>query len=214
MKAFFDQVTYQEIIDFFNGKVPPLDTVIVSGRTSLWPSFADHLRKSLGAVSNWVSFNHNPTELKQAVVLGAMERHFRWRHLIVEEPGIIGDFTVLYEHSGPNDWRYHDFERSEESHQFYLGNSALVKIGIRTSNGFHQCFAFNPSDYYNNDKTLEIKLIFDRNGRLQAEVQNSRGRVQRFRVHTDVAILSYNDRPWPLGASKLLELDPKELMVR
>jgi len=131
----------------------------------------------------------------------------------VEDPGIIGDFAVRYEHSGPRDWRYRIFERSEESHEFYLGNSALVNIGVRTSNGFHQCFAFNPSDHYSDDKKLEITLIFDRHGRLQAEVQNSRGRVQRFREITDVAILPYKDRPWPLGASKLSNLEPEEAVA-
>ena len=67
-------------------------------------------------------------------------------------------------------------------------------------------------DFVSDDKNLEIKLIYDRHGYLQAEVKNGLGRVTKFRDITDVAILRYEDRPWPLGASKLSELEPEEVV--
>jgi hypothetical protein len=214
VKEFFKQVTQKELYDFFGGKIPALDTVIVSGRTSLWPGFEDHLRTTLGNnVRNWVRFNRDSDKLKQAVVLGALGRWFYWRDLVVEDPGIVGDYAVEYEHSGPRDWRYHIYEHSGDSNDFYLGDSAQVKIGIRTSNGFHQCFGFAPVQYFGEDKKLNIRLIFDETGYLQAEVRNNRSQKWTFRGLNDIATLRYTDRPWPLGAAKLSEATPQQVIA-
>jgi hypothetical protein len=213
VRAFLERVTHQEIVDFFSGNVLPLDTVIVSGRTSLWPGFEDRLKKTLGNIPNWISFSRDATVLKEVVVLGMLENQFRWRDLVVEDPGIVGDFVVLYEHKAPNDWRYHVFEKSGQTEEFYLGNSVLVKIGIRTTNGFQQCFSFKPADYYDSkDKSLKIKLIFDKSGYLEAEITSSQKQVEVFRGLDYVATLPYRGRPWPLGASKLHALEPDEVM--
>ena len=214
VKAFLEQVTRKEIYDFFSHRIPKIDTLIISGRSSLWPDFEDRLKTSLGSIPNWVSFNRNSQELKQAVVLGVLERQFRWQDLVVEDPGIIGQFVVFYE-KDPHKWHYQPFIKSGDSHEFYLGNSAEVRIGILTNNGFNKCFSFTPSDYYSVDKKLVITLDFDlkEKGILKAKVENSRGEYENI-DEGSVSVLSYVDRPWPLGVSKLLEMPPEKVVRR
>ena len=212
--AFIEQVTENEIWDFFSDNIPRLDTIIVSGRTSLWPGFEERLKTTLSSVPHWVNFDHDPETLKRAVVLGVLERQFRWQDLKIEDPGIIGDFGVEYERTGPYEWHFHKFANSGDTELFHFDNASQVRIGIRTSNGFQQCFAFIPMDFYEaKDKILKIKLIFDKTGYLEAEIKNSCGRTKLFRdVTGNVAMLSYKDRPWPLGESKLSKLELGKLM--
>lgn len=213
VQAFLQRVTDEELRRFFGDSIPTLDTVIVSGRTSLWPGLMDRLKQTLGDPPrpHWVDFGRDPTELKNVVVLGAMERQFHWEDLRPKDPGLIGDFCVEYEPVVRN-WTRKRYTYSGQSERFDFTNASEVYIGIDTSNDFHVCFSFLPSQYYARDKQLEIALEFDERGSLTATLKNSDGRTDTLRGVSDIPTLSYAGTPWPLGQSKLTHKTPDEVV--
>lgn len=211
VRAFIDRVTCIEVERFFGGRIPSLDTLILSGRTSLWPGFGERLRATLGTVANWVDFGSDANQLKQAVVLGVIEREFRWRHIGIEAPQTIGDFGVRYEPRA-GDWEFVPYARSGERRSFDLQNAGEVRIGLRTNNGFHLCYSLLPDLYYAEDTKLTIQLDYDETGYLEAEVINSDGNSTRINQLTNIPTLSYERRPWPLGTARLHEMTPEKLL--
>ncbi|WP_089726580.1 hypothetical protein [Candidatus Thiosymbion oneisti] len=212
VRAFIDQVTGVEVQRFFGREIPKLDTVILSGRTSLWPGFQDRLRETLGAVDNWIDFEGEADALKRAVVLGVIEREFRWRNIEIEPPKVVGDFGVLYEPQAGRPSEFVPYSKSGDRREFYLQHTAEVQIGLRTNNGFHPCYEFPPYHYYGKDTKLTIQLDFDETGYLRAKVTNTQGDSHPFSEITNISTLSYRRRPWPLGAAKLHAMSPKQLL--
>ncbi|WP_133510183.1 hypothetical protein [Candidatus Thiosymbion oneisti] len=211
VRTFIDRGTRIEVERFFGGRIPGLDTLILSGCTSLWPGFGERLRTTLGTIANWVDFGSDANQLKQAVVLGVIEREFRWRHIGIETPQTIGDFGVRYEPRA-GDWKFAPYARSGERKSFDLQNAGEVQIGLRTNNGFHLCYSLLPDLYYAEDTKLTIQLDYDETGYLEAEVTNSDGNSTRINQLTNIPTLAYERRPWPLGTARLHEMTPEELM--
>jgi hypothetical protein len=213
VSAFIEQVTRTEVHRFFGGEVPRLDTVILSGRTSLWPGFGDRLRATLGEVAHWVDFSGDADTLKQVVVMGVIQREYRWRNVAFEAPEVIGRFGVRYERAHAGDWYFEGYERSGDAKEFYLQDASEVHIGLLTNNGFHRCYSLLPDLYYDADNPkLTIRLDFDASGYLRAEVTNTRGDTESFADLTSPPTLTYDRVPWPLGAAKLHHRRPESLM--
>ena len=212
VSAFSERVTRTEVLKFFGEHLPKLDTVILSGRTSLWPGLQQLLRSTLGQVPNWVDFNADANTLKNVVVLGMIQREFRWRAVTFEAPAVIGQFGVRYERAHAGDWDFESYENSGDRKTFYLQNASEVQIGLRTNNGFHACYSLLPDSYYGDDNKLTIKLDFDETGYLKADVSNTRGDTKSFFDITNIPQLEYTRLPWPLGAAKLHAMTPEALL--
>jgi len=212
VQSFITQVTQVEVERFFGGQLPPLDTLILSGRTSLWPGFADRLRQTLGGVPNWVDFQGEADRLKQAVVLGVIEREFRWRNIQVEHPEVIGDFGVCLEPRA-DDWTFFHYPESGQSRSFDCSNAKEIRIGVRTNNGFHVCYSLLPDLFGGEDPNLTIRIEFDATGYLKADVTNIQGITKTFTGTKSIKTLDYKQRPWPLGAAKLHAMSPDEMFA-
>jgi hypothetical protein len=205
VKAFLRQVTKVEIDRFFGNELPLLNTVILSGRTSLWPGFKDALKESLGDALHWENFKGNAKDLKKAVALGVLESEFRWPDLKFIQPDIIGKFGIRYEYSGPGDWRFFEFEKSGVEQTHTLRDASMLEVGLQSNNGFNRCVTMIPCDFYDpSDKKLLITLNFDAEGNLQACIKNSKGDEQMFNEIVNISVLNYSAQPWPIGSSKLI----------
>jgi hypothetical protein len=218
VQAFVAAVTRHQVAHFFDNKPPPeLDTVLLSGRTSLWPGFRQRLAQTLPNVPQWVDFNQDPNTLKQAVVLGVLERAFRWEDLEFEEPDVVGDFGLYWQEAPPG-WTFTPWERSGDVKGFNLVNSPEFKIGLRISGdtpdeGFTAYFSRLSRDYYHaSDKTLRFRLDFDNTGWCGATLYNSVGDEIPLHDEFRVATLNYAERPWPLGEAKLQVKEPDDVV--
>lgn len=212
VSGFVEQVTHIELLRFFNNQVPPLDTVILSGRTSLWPGFRDRLLNTLGQADLLlVDFGRDADLLKQVVVQGVLEHEFRWRSVTFVEPETVGEFGVRYEQRA-KEWRFVPYPESGQEMSFDLHTAAEVQIGLKTNNGFQTCFSFFPDEHCSEDHKLHIRLDFDATGFLKARVRNTRGENKLYTDHTSAAVLDYKRRPWPLGAARLHETTLAELL--
>jgi hypothetical protein len=97
VRAFVSEVTCHQLQRFFNSsRAPELDTVLLCGKTLLWPGLRARLADSLPNVRNWVDFAQDAHPLTETVVLGTMERAFRWHDIQIEEPETVGDFGLNY----------------------------------------------------------------------------------------------------------------------
>jgi hypothetical protein len=97
VRAFVSEVTCHQLQRFFNNsRAPELDTVLLCGKTLLWPGLRARLADSLPNVRNWVDFAQDAHPLTETVVLGTMERAFRWHDIQIEEPETVGDFGLNY----------------------------------------------------------------------------------------------------------------------
>ncbi|MFT4929109.1 MAG: hypothetical protein ACI8WB_005239, partial [Phenylobacterium sp.] len=205
VQAFLQQVTQVELDRFFGSELPKLNTVILSGRTLLWPGLEEGLRKTLGDISHWENFKGDAKELKKAVVMGVLESEFRWPDLEFIPPEVIGRFGIRYEYAGPGDWQFFEFEQSGDCQQHAFHDAALLEIGLQSNNGFTACLSLIPYDLYDtSDKLLDITLTFDAAGTLQASIKNTQGETQDFNEIVNISVLSYSAQPWPIGSSKLV----------
>ncbi|QQO56173.1 MAG: hypothetical protein N838_25265 [Thiohalocapsa sp. PB-PSB1] len=209
--AFIDRVTRVEVERFLGKDLQQPDTVILSGRTSLWPGFRERLAKTLGDIPNWVDFNAEADSLKRVVVLGVVEREYRWRNIEIESPKTAGVFGVRYEPRAEQ-WDFLAYPESGKRVEFFLQDASEVQIGLETNNGFTSCFNLLPDLFYAGDCKLTIQLDFDETGYLKAEVTNTAGRTWRLTGRQSIPTLSYHRRPWPLGAAKLCAQSQADLL--
>ena len=213
VSGFIHQVTKREIDKFFGSTKPKINTVIVSGRTSLWPGFVDKLKATLGKVDHWHSFKGSAKELKQAVAMGVLECQFRWPDLLFEQPSQIGKFGIYYEQSGPKDWQFCEFDQSGQKQKHVLQDATVLDIGLQTNNGFFSCMRIVPAHYYDSsDKALEITLYYDESGKVSAKVRSSSGMEESFNEITNLTVLDYAAKPWPIGSSKLVASDIRNVL--
>ena len=211
VSAFIERVTRDEVDSFFADDLPRPDTVILSGRTSLWPGFRERLEKTLGDIPNWVTFNANADELKRVVVMGVLQREFYWDNIKIEQPKQPGVFGVYYERV-PNKWVFTAYPNSGERKEFNLQGASEVRIGLKTNNGFHVCHSLLPRDYCSDDRKLYIQLDYGDDDYLGVRVTNSDGDGRTIGEHTSIPTLSYRRRPWPLGGDKLKSMAPGKLL--
>ncbi len=218
VKGFLDQVTRRELELFFRDGIPDIDTLIISGRTSLWPGFEEKLLSTLkrnpGNI-NIIEFNRDSDELKRAVVMGALEKKYVWTDFKLKEPDSVGDFGVCYQSSpapnAPMIFHKHkklgDFQKTDD-----LTNASDMEIGLRTNNGFKICYAFQADTYMTEgNKLLDIKLEQSEEGFLKATIKNSSGTEQLLQTPKLIPTLTSPQQPWPLGAVKLEQKTPDEL---
>ncbi len=214
VQAFITEVTRHQIERFFRDRpAPELDTVLLSGRTSLWPGFLDRLKDSLPYAQQWIDFSQDAKTLKQVVVLGVLQRAFRWEDIEFEEPDVIGDFGVYWQEAPPH-WTFTPWERSGDEKPFCFVNSPEFKIGRQTAIGHTWYFERFSREFYDaSDKILYIRLDFDKAGYCRAEVRNSVGDPPvRLHEKLRVATLTYSERPWPLGKAKLQQKEPADVV--
>ena len=212
VSAFIERVTRIEVESFLGHDLPRTpDTVILSGRTSLWPGFRERLAKTLVGIPNWVDFDGKADSLKQAVVLGVVEREYRWRNIHIEQPKTPGVFGVRYERRA-GDWTFHPYPEPGKRVEFFLQDASEVEIGLKTNNGFDACYSLLPDLYYAQDCKLAMQLDFDDTGYLRVEVANTEGRTWDFSGRTSIPTLSYRRFPWPLGAARLHAQEPAKLL--
>ena len=218
VKGFLDRVTGRELELFFKGTKPEIDTLIISGRTSLWPGFKERViatLKRLGRGPHNIikSSDADPDEFKRAVVMGALEKVYRWTDFRFKEPKIQsqGDFGVRYEINA-GQWKFTSQELGETKN-YSLGNATNVEIGLRTNNGFHCCHTFSAqraSAKDDPDNTLDIILELDKKGALLATITAKNG-ISKTLSPQDFPTLTYRRQPWPLSAFRLDKKTPDEL---
>ena len=219
VKAFLENVTCTQLQLFFENEIPIIDTLIISGRTSLWPGFKDKVISTLKKrPKNIIDFGRDPDALKRAVVMGALEKKYLLPSFRFKEPKSVGTFGVRYETLGADGLRHGKFHSHESMGQFQehnLAHATEVKIGLQTTNSFQCCFAFLPNDYCPNDKPrkLQIKLSLNDKDCLVATIKKANGELETWEDPTAPATLEYRERPWPLSNERLKKISAEELFA-
>ena len=214
VQAFIDEVTRKEVLSFIGDDSPAIDTVILSGRTSLWPGFEDSLKQTLPKTMHWIDFSKDATLLKQVVVEGAVISQTRWRDQItIEDPGVFGQYGVEYERRGKGDWHFQPV-KSGETVTLHLDNALVCRVGLRTRNGFIRSFEFPVSRYCPGPKkTLELTLEYSEQSQIRVKVRGPDGREDDSLGYQDIALLQ--DRrlvSWPLSRPQLDALEPEKVV--
>jgi hypothetical protein len=155
ISAFVQRVAESEVKMFLeNAKdkkgtpIASIDTVIISGRTSLWPGLLERLRQTLPDVGAWIPLTQigNHTQdgsrtLKNAVVSGAVFSQTRWKDIEREAPAIFGRYAIRYERNGKDDWHCVDLPESGEK-ELDMPNARICQVGISHAGRFKVEFEF------------------------------------------------------------------------
>jgi hypothetical protein len=162
VSAFMRRVAKNEVESFI-GTPPkhPVDTVIVSGRTALWPKLLETLKESLPGASAWVTFN-DPEILKNAVTEGAVISQTRWReNIILKAPPVFGEYVIRYEKNGKDDWTI-ELLPNGKAIELHLPNAYRCIIGIRQSDKrFKQLFPFEMHQFQGDRLTFTMTTNSD-----------------------------------------------------
>jgi hypothetical protein len=117
-------------------------TVILSGRTSLWPGIPEAAEELLKAKPIYISGNDpgkKDVKLKRAVTEGAMQKVVEWPHIKCRDPKSIGVPALNYKDkagpSRPGNWTIKILKENEPV-KIDLNNSPHFQLGIKTSMDF------------------------------------------------------------------------------
>ena len=214
VKGFLERVTREELQLFFNDEIPSVDTLIISGRTSLWPGFKQRVLSTLQNGSRnknlkVISFKDEPDRLKKAVVMGVLERKFRWDSIRLKEPEFAGIPGLRY-YKKPNE------KKAIIPCDNYIGKfqtydvayASYVEIGFQVSNKFVVHNSFDVSD----TNKVEIQLKLDERGSSIIPVIRKEGHEYRPVNDKNFPTLPNPKHPWPLGAKKLVKMSVQDLL--
>ena len=214
VKGFLEQVTREELQLFFNDDIPPVDTLIISGRTSLWPGFKQRVLSTLKNGSRnknlaVVSFEDDPDTLKRAVVMGVLERKFCWDSIRLKEPNFVGIPGLRY-YKKPNEKKAiipcGDYIGKFRTHD--VSYASYVEIGFQVGNKFLVHNSFDVSD----TKKVEIQLNLDERGSSIRPVIRKKGHEDRLVNDKNFPTLPSPKHPWPLGEKKLVKMRVQDLL--
>jgi len=218
VKSFVDNV-----IDARGEPIRRIDTVIVSGRTSLWPKLLDRLKGSLPDVGTWIQLQdinnpkHDPSKmLKNAVAAGAVIGQTRWQASIERDaPAIFGRYAICYERDSKEDWRYVDLP-DNKTQDLNMPNASICKIGIRHAGRFKVAFEFSLRWVAaTGNSKLKITMSTnsaDQKGSFRCHIENTDGHA--LKVDERIAATMKPHRPitvWPLTSFQLEFLTPDEI---
>ena len=209
VKGFLERVTCQELKLFFGEHIPQIDTLIISGRTSLWPDFKERVRSTLNNGSHdikIIDFENDPDTLKKAVVMGVLEKKCRWDYVRLNTPKFIGTPGFRYD----DEKKFFSFaDCTGEFKTYNVSSVSYVKIGFKTSNNFLSCNTIDVA----HKKELTIRLNSDEGGILIYTTRDENGREQRYRHDKKNFPTSPNPkRPWPLGREQLVEKSVQQVL--
>ena len=211
VKTLIEKLTYGELMKFFDNKVPNIDTVVLSGRTSLWPGFQEKLKQTLPDVRTWVCPLEDTITLKQMVVEGALIRLSRWSKLEIHDPKIFGHYEVRYEKRGPGDWESVPLEKGKPV-SIPLVNAATIRIGLRNPNGFIEALAFDAKRFDNEQQTMDLTIDYTPYGNFGATIRRPDDLEAISIGSHDVHVLPHGGiRPWPMENAILKRIPPEKI---
>ena len=192
VSAFIERVADAEVKLFLDGvDVSTIDTVIVSGRSSLWPGLRERLRQSLPGVKHWEEgFAKNPEMLKKAVVEGAVISQTRWEDVRDKDyaPPVFGEYVIKYE-SGrrqlntlPNGfvtsepiWKYDVLPNGIKT-TLPMDSAMNCFVGIRHKRRFQTLFYFPKANHSAGGSTLSFTMNADeKTGHFNCSIENALG---------------------------------------
>jgi tetratricopeptide (TPR) repeat protein len=228
----FEHLLIEKLGAFTNEIDIPNDlTIVMSGRTSLWPAVSKAVRTVFTGVNInmaediWPSdITQKALELKRAVILGAVQKATTWKGVEFKENIIAGVEAVRYQKgadgSKPSSWSIKTFPRSSEpSLTINLANSSYFELGIKTSMDF---VPFTGADSYKRDDyCLKDKVITITLGKLQDtgdyhffvksdKYQKGKGTRLTHILSQETAFLRTRTRYWPVKDAQLREIEPEE----
>jgi hypothetical protein len=210
--AFVARVAKHEVELFLgNPQKHPVDTVIVSGRTALWPRLVDTLRETLPGVKSWVQFD-DPEVLKNAVTEGAVISQTHWKQDVgLKAPPVFGEYVIRYERNGRDDWDAKALPDGKPL-ALYMPNAHLCDVGIRqSSKRFKPLFQFNKNDFHGDRLTLTMQADPE-TGDFLCEIKDETGAP--ILVNQQNAGLWRRPRAievWPLTRLQLPRCTPEEI---
>ena len=169
VKDFITQVTQFEVELFMHEKPIP-NTVIVSGRTALWPGLLDRLKQTLPTVTTWIDFAQQPEVMKNAVSEGAVFSQTRWKNsAIIKSPAVFGNYVLRYEVS-KNNW-HDELLPHNKPVSVELDNTYKCYVGIQNGKRFKVLFDLIPKKLMAKDgKSLTFTMRPTDNGDFRCDI--------------------------------------------
>lgn len=226
----FEQLVIEKLTAFSQGIPIAKDlTIVISGRTSLWPSIQNAVEKvfegnNINRTDDIWPSDARPKaiELKRAVILGAIQKTTTWKTVPFKENAASGIEAIRYQKlkdgSNPNSWVIETFPiDSKPSLTINLANSFYFELGIKTSMDF---VAFIGADYYKRDEYIKTeKQITITLEKLKAsgdyvffvksdKYPKDRGIQLRNVLNQDAAFFKTKSKYWPVRDVQLPEISP------
>jgi len=209
VKAFADRAAAHEPAQMFdNPSAWDIDTVILSGRTSLWPGLVERLRETLPQVQTWVEFAKNPVNLKNAVAEGAVISQTRWRDTFRLERKILGEFALRYEGNSRDDWRHEGLPDGQPV-SVSIPNANICHIGLlKPPDSFVRLASFAKAQFRGD--TLILTLSRTQDGGWRCDIKNATGAVVTVANQTQAQERGPR-RTWPLTHAQLPWQTPENI---
>ncbi|MCP4157087.1 MAG: hypothetical protein GY757_55765 [bacterium] len=220
----FKALFYQKL-DLFRQQKEVKDvgdlTVILSGRTSLWPDIPGVIRKVFNKddADIWGNDTHTRSlELKRAVIEGAAQKVISWPQVKYSEPEYIGEPAIHYREK-PGKWIKRILKTGETA-KIDLGNSPFFRLGIKTTLDFVSFLSCNHmvrEHYCLKVFEIELKIEARSDGKvvsydffIRSDKQDGEFRKVIMDGRTDGSALNLKGTNWPIPDSWLPEVKSSE----
>lgn len=213
---------FREKVDIFIESMeekPSQDmTLILSGRTSLWPDIPVVIQEAFSHqdVDIWSEdFQRRAGELKRAVIEGAIQKVVCWHQIEYEEPTITGAPAVKYQEK-PGMWEVKTLSVNAPV-EIDLNNSPYFQIGLKTALDFvpfMNCSYLVREHYCTKDYKMKMHI---RERKIKNEVDydffvQSAKYDKEFKkiIHdsTSDGPIKLRGTNWPIEESRLPEVEP------
>jgi hypothetical protein len=206
-------------------------TIVLSGRTSLWPAIQDAVTVAFEGENINIADNIWPpeagqkaAELKRAVILGAIQKATVWQSVDFREKSVTGLEAVRYQRgadgSNPDSWRVEVFQKnSDPTITINLANSSYFELGIKTSMDF---VPFMGADSHKRDeyckKNKEITITYEKiEGTNEYKFyvksdkyKKGKGTRLKYVLSHETAFLKTRAKYWPVRNVQLQEIEPHQ----
>jgi hypothetical protein len=206
-------------------------TIVLSGRTSLWPA----LSKAVDIVFDGISVdmadniwpgdpNKKAAELKRAVILGAIQKATTWKEVEFEEAVVAGIEAVRYQKDADgsriDSWQIITFQKNPAPGiAINLANSSYFELGVKTSLDFVPFMGadcYKRDDYCKKDKKITItrEELDDGSGYhfyvKSDRYQKGKGTRLKHVLSHETAFLRTRSRYWPVRDAQLPEISSEQ----
>jgi len=227
VNAFVKRVAESEVELFvgnardWQGAPMIIDTVVISGRTSLWPGLLDRLRNTLPTVASWIQLTHDPkhsnhdpsVSLKNVVAAGAAIGQIRLQANIERiAPSMFGTYAIRYELDGINNWQYVDLP-DNQTIDLNMPNAHICQIGVHHAGRFKVFFEFPLRSVTAGNSKIQVTMSSDhsnKNASFRCRIKNTSG--AELIVDEGVASLmkpQVNIKVWPITILQLPYVSPE-----
>jgi hypothetical protein len=214
-----------------NLQMPDRLTIVMSGRTSLWPSVLTAVETIFNGenveIADYIwpeDVNKKALELKRSVILGAIQKTTTWKEVEFKEAVVSGVEAVRYQKGrnalNPDSLKIETFrENSAPIITINLSNSTHFELGIKTSMDFVPFMgadSYKRDDYCNQEKivTITIEKLKNASGYnfyvKSDKHQKGRGARLQHVFDYETPFLRSRARNWPIHVVQLEEVSPDQ----